>query len=43
MWPDCDAVDVRAGKMITVKSNIVMWEQDNQTIEIESSNKKELK
>lgn len=29
MWPDCDAVDVKAGRMVTVKSTIVLWEQDN--------------
>ena len=26
VWPDCDALDVRAGRMITVKSNITLWQ-----------------
>jgi len=40
MWPDCDAVDVRAGRMVTVKSTIILWEQDNDSISIDSNNRK---
>jgi len=40
MWPDCDAVDVRAGRMVTVKSTIILWEQDNDSISIDSNSRK---
>ena len=35
MWPDCDAVDVQSGKMVTVKSTISLWQSDSTEIELE--------
>lgn len=32
LWPDCDAMDVQAGRMITVKHNIVLWEPENELL-----------
>lgn len=28
-WADCDAVDIKANKMITVKSTIMVWQSED--------------